>query len=173
MTNYHDNKVSSFSNAMKWGSYTAGALIVFDLLLYLTGMKDPGGQNPIQYLGFILFIAMIVMGIKAMKDSNGSLSLGEGIGTGVLSGLIAGILVGVYIYIFMSFIDPGFIQSMQDAMRDKMLADGMTEAQYEQAEGMMNMITSPGMMAASSVMTYGFLSLIISLIASLVLRNNN
>ena len=171
MNNYNDEGVSTMSNALKWGVYAAGALIVFDLILYLLGLKDPSGKSPIMYLGFLIFIVMVVMAVKEYKTSNGTMSLGQAIGTGTLTGLIAGVIVGIWVYIFATFIDPGFLELIRETARDQMLADGMSEEQYETARGMMETFTSPGVMGVMSIFSYSLIGFIVSLITGLVKKS--
>lgn len=174
MNNNDLGGVSTVNNALKWGGYTAIALILFDLILYVTGMKDPAGKNPIQYLGFLVFIVMIVMTVKAYKESNGVMSLGQAIGTGMIASIVASILVGIYIIVFMKFIDPTFIDTMKDAQREAMLASGdMTEEQYESMKGVLEAMFSPGAMFIMSAVMYGILGLITSLISGLIMKNNS
>lgn len=173
MTNFNDEvTVSPMQVALKWGLYGGMALIIFDLILYVLGMKTADGSNPIQYLGFILFIVLLVMGIKAYRDTNGTMSYGQGLGTGVLTSLVTGVILAVYTYLFVTLIAPDFLDGALDAIRDQWEAQGMDDEQMEAAEGMVGMFMSPGMMAISSILSYGFIGLIISLIASAVLKND-
>lgn len=173
MTNFNDeHNATPMQIALKWGMYAGIALIIFDLILYVLGMKTADGSNPIQYLGFILFIVLLVMGIKAYREANGSMTFGQGLGTGVLTSLITGVIVALYTYLFVTMIAPDFMDGAMDAVRDQWEAQGMSDEQMESAEGMVGMFMSPGMMSIMSVISYGFIGFIISLIASAVLKSD-
>jgi len=168
-----EERVSPMQVAMKWGLYTGVILVIFDLILYLLGMKSADGSNPIQYLGFVLMIAMLVMGIKAYRDANNTMSYGQGLGTGVLTSLVAGLIVAVYTYLFMTVIAPEFMDSAMDAMRDQWEDQGLGDEEIEAAEGMVSMFMSPGIMSFLSILSYGLMLQIIGLIinrTTLILR---
>lgn len=170
MNHFDEPQVSKRSIAMKYGLYGALTLIIFDLILYLTGLKSITEPNPIQYMAFLIFIAVIVIAIKAYVDSNGYMTLGQGFLTGLLTAIVCAIIVSIYAYIFMTFIAPDMIETMREFYKDQALESGTSEAQYEQAAQYVNMFTSPAAMALTGVIIYGLISLPISLITSLVLR---
>ena len=173
MTNMMDEEhITPMQTAMKWGVYGGVALIIFDLVLYVLGMKTADGSNPVQYLSFIVFIAFVVMGIKAYADTNGYMSYGQGLGTGLLTSLIAGVLLAIYSYLFMTVIAPDFMDGAIEAVRDQWEAQGMSDEQIEQAEGLVGKFMSPGIMAIMSIFSYGFIGLVSSLIASAVLKRD-
>jgi len=167
-----EESVSSIQVALKLGTYTGLALIIFDLLLYILGMKSSTGDNPVQYLGFILFLVMVVMAIKTYRDTNGQMSFGQGLGTGVLTSLVASVITAVYTYIFVTLIAPDFMEGAMDAIRDQWEAQGLSDEQMESAEGMVGMFMSPAMMSITAIFSYGFMGLILSLIASAVLKRD-
>ncbi len=167
-----EQQVSPMQIALKWGGYAGIALIIFDLVLYVLGMKSASGGNPIQYLGFVIFIAFVVMSIKSYAESNGYMSYGQGLGTGVLTSLIAGVIVAIYSYLFMTLIAPEFMEGALDAVKDQWEAQGMSDAEIEQAEGYAGMFMTPGVLTISALLMYTVLGLVISLIASAVLKRD-
>jgi len=49
MTNMmEEQQVTPMQTAMKWGVYAGIAVIIFDLVLYVLGMKSASGGNSIQ-----------------------------------------------------------------------------------------------------------------------------
>lgn len=173
MTNMmEEEQVTPMQTAMKWGGYAGLALIIFDLVLYVLGMKSASGGNPIQYLGFIIFIAFVVMAIKSYAETNGSMSYGQGLGTGVLTSLFTGVIVAIYSYLFMTLIAPDFMAGAMDAVRDQWEAQGMSDEQIEQSEGFAEMFMTPGVMAIAALMMYAMLGLVTSLIASAILKRD-
>ena len=171
MTNMMDEEhITPMQTAMKWGVYGGVASIIFDLVLYVLGMKTVDGSNLVQYLSVIVFIAFVVMGIKAYVDTNGYMSYGQGLATGLLTSLIAGVIIAIYSYLFMTVIAPDFMDGAMDAVKDQWEAQGMSDEQMEQAEGFTEMFMSPGIIAIMSIFSNGLIGLIISLIASAVLK---
>ena len=167
-----EEQVSPMQTALKWGVYAGIALIIFDLVLYVLGMKSPSGENKIQYLGFLILIGFVVMAIKSFAETNGYMSYGQGLGSGVLTSLITGVIVAIYIYVFMTFIAPDFMDGAMDAVRDQWEAQGMSDSEIEQAEGFAGMFMGPVALGLMSIFMYTFLGLITSLIASAVLKRD-
>ena len=167
-----EQQVSPMQTAMKWGVYAGVALIIFDLVLYVLGMKSASGSNPIQYLGFIVFIAFVVMAIKSYAEANGYMSYGQGLGTGVLTSVITGLIIAIYSFIFVSFIAPDFMDGAMDVARDQWEAQGMSDEAIEQAESLAGMFMGPAAIVIMSLLTYTIFGLIISLVASAVLKRD-
>lgn len=169
-----ETSVSTTNAGLKYGLYTGLALIVFDLLLYVAGMKDPASPSAIQYLGFVILIAGVVLAIKYYKDANeGLLTYGQGLGSGTIAALIAGLIVAVYIILFFYLIDPGMIEEIREVAKTNAFKSNpnMTEEQWDQASGFMNAFTSPTAMGIMSVIIYTIFGFITSLIAGAFMKN--
>jgi len=173
MTNMmEEQQVTPMQTAMKWGVYAGIAVIIFDLVLYVLGMKSASGGNSIQYLVFIVFIVFVVLAIKSYAETNGYMSFGQGLGSGVLTSLVTAVIVAIYSYLFMTLIAPDFMDGAMDAVRDQWEAQGMSDEQIEQAEGFTEMFMTPGVMTIMAVVMYTVLGFITSLIASAVLKRD-
>jgi hypothetical protein len=169
-----ETSVSTTNAGLKYGLYTGLALIAFDLLLYVAGMKDPADPSPIQYLGFVVFIVGVVLGIKYYKDSNeGLLTYGQGLGSGTVTALVAGIIVAVYVILFFTVLDPGMIEEIREAQKVAAMEanPSMTDEQWESAAGIMNAMTSPTAMGIMSIIIYVIVGFITSLIAGAFMKN--
>jgi hypothetical protein len=169
-----ENSVTTINAGMKFGLFTGLALIVFDLILYVAGLKDPADANPVQHLSWLILIGGIIMGIKFFKDNNdGLLTLGQSMGAGTMAALIAGVIIAVYLILFMTVIDTSFIEEVRAvAKQQAMEQNNLSEEDYEQMAGMMNIFTSPTFLAITSVIMYTITGAIISLIGGLVMKND-
>ncbi len=171
-----ENSVSTFNAGLRFGLFTALGLVAFDLILYVAGMKDPADQNPVQYLSYVVLIVGIVMGIKYYKDNNeGNLTLGEAMGSGTMTAIIAALIVAIYVVLFMTVVDPTMIEEIRAVAKQQAMDQNpeLTEDQYDQMAGMVNMFTSPTAIAIMSVIFYTIVGAIVSLIAGLVMRDNH
>ena len=169
-----ETSVSTFNAGLRFGFFTGLALIAFDLMLYVAGMKDPADPNPVQHLSWIMLIVGIVMGIKYYKDNNEeSLSLGEAMGSGTITAVIAALVSAAYIIVFMTVIDPSMVAEMQAVAKQQAMDQNpnLTEEDYERMSGFVNMFTSPTAIAIMSVIFYAIVGAIVSLVAGLVMRN--
>ena len=169
-----ENSVTTINAGMKFGLFTGLALIVFDLILYVAGLKDPADANPVQHLSWIILIGGIIMGIKFFKDNNdGLLTLGQSMGSGTMAALIAGIIIAVYLILFMTIIDTSFIEEIRAvAKQQAMEQNNLSEEDYEKMSGMMNMFTSPTFLAITSVIMYTVAGAIVSLVGGLIMKND-
>jgi len=170
-----ETSVSTTNVGLKYGLYTGLELIVFDLLLYVVGMKDPADPSPIQYLGFVIFIIGVVMGIKYYKENNeGLMTYGQSLGSGTVTALVAGIVVAIYIILFFTVLDPGMIEEIREAQRVAAMEanPNMTDEQWESAAGIMNAMTSPTAMGIMSIIIYIIIGFITSLIAGAIMKND-
>lgn len=170
-----ETSVSTTNAGMKYGLYTGLALIAFDLFLYVAGMKDPADQGALQYVGFIILIGGVVLGIKYYKDNNeGLLTYGQGLGAGTVTALIAGIIVAAYIILFFYAIDPGMVDEIREVAKQNAMKSNpnMTDEQWDQASGIMNAMTSPTAMGIISIIMYVVVGFITSLIAGAIMKND-
>lgn len=171
-----DQNVSTFSAGMKYGLLGGVISIIVALVVYLTGMVDyaSGQQDYVsQILSYAIMIGAVVLALKYFKENNGALSIGQGLGTSFFVGLFMGLLSAVWVYVFFNFIDPGLMDVIKDAAKENAISGGqMTEEQYEAAEGMMNTFMAPGMMSVMAVIGTIFMTFIIGLIASLIMKQN-
>ena len=150
------------------------AQAVFSLLMFLLGFqtdKMAAGQN-LQWLGLIISIVVLWLGIKAVREESPdkSLSYGQGVGAGTLISLYSGLLSAVYTYIHFKFINTNFFEYQQEFMRSKWAEKGMSEAQMEAAGNMMKKFSGPGITSIMVPIMAVIMGLILSLIIAAILK---
>jgi len=127
----------------------------------------------VQVASLIVSIALIVMGLKKLKESNdGYLTLGNSLKTGIGIMLIGGIIGIIYTYIFMTFIEPDFMKNMMELRRQGMLAGNpnLTDEQIEKAMNMSKKFSGFWIIAVFGLLWSIFLGFIISLISGLIMK---
>jgi ABC-type sugar transport system permease subunit len=149
---------------------------VFNLLLYFTGFQTEKiaiGQH-LQWIGFIIMIVILWLGIKAVREEspNKALSYGAGVGAGTLISLYSGLMSAVYTYIHFKFINVDFVDYQLTLIRAKWAEHGMSEAQMEQAEGFTRKLMAPAVQAVIFPFAAVFIGLVISLILAAFLKRN-
>ena len=150
------------------------AQAVFSLLMFLFGFqtdKMAAGQN-LQWLGLIISIVILWLGIKAVREESPdkSLTYGQGVGAGTLISLYSGLLSAVYTYIHFKFINTNFFEYQQEFMRSKWDEKGMTDAQMDAAANMMKKFSGPGITSIMVPIMAVIMGLILSLIISAILK---
>lgn len=119
-------------------------------------------------------IAMIVLGIKKVKESNGDfLKLGEALKTGIGVALVAAVLGSIYFFVFTKFIEPDFFNQIALIQEQKWYDSGMAEEQIEMSKAMMSKMSGPGITITFLLIMNLFIGFVVSLIAGLVMKHTD
>jgi len=88
--------------------------------------------------------------------------------------LVSGIIGVLYQYVFVSFIEPDYVEQMVEITELNMIEDNpnMPQEQRDMAINMTRKFMSPGIMVAIGIIVSLFLGFIISLIGGLVMKEN-
>ena len=165
-----ENQPSTTQVALKWGAITAIVLMVFSTIVNVTGNT---GNQSLNYLVYPMLLAGIIMAIREFKSLNNNfLSFGQGFGTGTLTSAVAAVLNGIYTYVYMTFIDTTLTEKIMDKAREEWEKRGMTAEQMEQAEHYTKMFMSPGALFAFVVIFHGLFGIVVSLIASAIMKKD-
>lgn len=167
-------KLSPGKFAINYGVILGVVMVLIAVIMYVTGMPLEGIQWP-QYLYYLIFPLVIIIGIKAFKAKNdGFLSLGEALKTGVAIALISALVYIVYVLLFNYVIDPEYNTKIIEVVRDQMLENpDITEAQVEQTIGFVEKMSDPIVGSSVWLGLSLFFGLIYSLIGGLVMKNEN
>lgn len=150
----------------------AGAIL--HLLLFFTGFQTEKlavGQH-LNWLGLIIMVVVLFLGIKAVREeaADKSLSYGKGVGTGALISLMSGLMSAVYNFIHFKFINTEFVDYQMELVRAKWEEAGMSATQMEQAEGITRAMMGPVAQAIWTPIMAVLIGTIVSLIVSAFLK---
>jgi len=155
---------------INYGLIIAGINILINLATYATGTH----LNPhwiFKTLGFVFFIILIVLGVKKFKQKNNSfLSFGQAVKIGVGIATISAIVGGIYSYVFMTFIEPDFMQQLMDMQAEQYLDAGMSDEQIEAAQNMGEKFSSPFMIATFGIIGSAIAGFIVSAISGAIMK---
>ncbi len=170
-----ENQQTSAKQVMlNYGLILGFAGILINVAVFAMGKTyDPHWS--VMVIGILVTIAVIVMGIKKVKESNnGLLSLGDALKTGLGIALIAGVISVIYTFIFTNYIEPEYFERMAEVQQQKMLEQypNMSDEQIENAMEMTKKMSGIGMTAAVSLIGSLFIGFIISLIAGLIMKKS-
>ncbi|WGK64595.1 DUF4199 domain-containing protein [Croceiramulus getboli] len=161
--------------ALNFGVLLGILSIVQSVVEYVTNTNiDRGWVNSL--VGFAILIGVIVYALKTYKSGNGGfMSLSEALKTGMGTAAIGGLIGAVYFYLFVSFIEPTFIDQMMEAQREAMIEQNanMTQEQMDQAMTMTARFMQPWFMATIALVFTLFFGFIVSLIAGLIMKREN
>ncbi len=161
---------SQLKVAMNFGALSALASIAVFLLFYFIGI-DIKSKLP-QYIGYLILILFIIIGIKSYRDNDlgGHISYGKALGTGTLIAICGGIISAVFTIIFFTYIAPDMAQKIMDAAQQQMADKGMSEEQIQMAMTYTAKFMSPGWLFLFSLLGSALMGLIFSLFISIFMK---
>jgi hypothetical protein len=160
-------------SAMTYGLITGVALVIYTLLLYMTGNYIEKNA----FLGILQWLILaggIYYGIKTYRDqyAEGYITYGRSLGLGVLISVFVGVIMGLFTYLLYVVIDPELLERSMKIAQEEMLNAGMPESQVEAATKMQRTFNSPIIMLFSSVLSFAFVGTIISLVVSIFTKQD-
>lgn len=166
-----DNYVSTGQVAKKYGLILGIISIAFFLV---TVFGNLAGNSAVSWLGAIPTIAIIFLAHKEFKEQgDGYMSFKQGLGIGTLISLISSVISSVFTFVYVSFVDSTFMDTIKDKQIEKFEEQGMSGDQIEQAMGFTEIFMSPMAMLIMGIIFGVIIGVIISLIISAITKNNN
>ncbi len=157
--------VTPRSAGVRYGLIGAVVSIAWFLVMSVTGMNM---QGPSQYVSWIFVIVLVVLAHKYFKDNgDGYMSYGQGVGIAFWYGLVSGAIGSVFTYIYIKFVDAGFIDAIKDQQLEAFEKQGMSDAQIEQAMQFSSMFMKPEMMLVMGLIGGIIVSVIVGLIVTI------
>ncbi|MFQ3182669.1 MAG: MFS family permease [Polaribacter sp.] len=167
-----ENQASSKSLIINFGVYLGIATVLISLIAYALGMHlDPHWS--VNVISGILFIGLIVFGIKKYKEiNNGFLSWGQGVKIGVGIAIVAALIGTIYNYLFMTFIEPDFMNQAMEVANQKLLDQGQTQEQIEAINKMSSAFQSPFLLAAMGIIAGAVGGFVVAAIAAAIMKKS-
>lgn len=126
--------------------------------------------------GFVLFIVVVVLGLKKFKESKGGyLSLGEALKIGIGIALISALIGLVWQLVMTNILDPEYADKVLQLQREEII-ERQPDISQEQLDSTMEMISgfsSPIFGAAVQILGGLFFGFLISLVAGLIMKKEN
>jgi hypothetical protein len=158
--------------AMTYGGYYGLAAAASFLLFYFMG-TDIQSRVP-QYIGYVIMVIFIFLGIKSYRDEDlgGYIGYGKSLGTGILIGLFGGVITGAFTVLFFSVIAPEMLEQIIAASQEKMLEQGQDEKSMEMAMEYTRKFMTPVWMFVFSILGSAFMAFLFSLILSVFMKKD-
>lgn len=170
------NVVNSKNIMLKNGLYLGLAMVLVNVIMYVSGMTYSGNTLMgiiTTILKFALMIFFIVLGIKQFRTENSDfLRLSQALKVGIGIALVMAIIEAVYSLLFTTVIEPDFNDKILDVQRAAMIEanPNLTQQQLDGAIEISRKFMSPVFALPISIVWNLFLGLIISLIAGAVMQ---
>jgi len=162
---------SKMKSALNFGAVLGLILMIISLIIYVFELYD--ANKWLSWVSMLILVAGLVMGIRNFRDkeNGGFISYGGAVGYGTLVALFAGIITSVFTYVYLGYIDDGFVHHQLMVQEDEMYNQGMPEEQIEVAMEWTEKFMAPGVLAVMGVFMNTLIGFIISLIAAAFLKN--
>jgi hypothetical protein len=152
-------EVTTRSVGIRYGLIMAIISIAYFMILNVAGIDMSQGIG--RWGGLIFNVAVIFLAHKHFKDNgDGFMSYGQGLGIGVWIALISSVISSIFTYIYVKFIDAGFITTMLEKQEEQFQERGMSQEQITQAMDMTKKFMTPEMMFVFGIV-FGFIILVI------------
>ena len=167
-----EQKSTFWKSAMIYGLYLALALMLFSVILYVTGLIL---NQKLGYVSMAIYVLGIVYAQISYRNNelNGSISYSQALGFGVAIMLFSGIITAFYTMVLYTFIDPSLIEQMKVVQEEALLQRGMTEYQIEAAMTMASKMMTPGWISIMGLLGSILIGTIISLVTSIFIKKQN
>ena len=165
-----DIKSNLPKNSLIFGSLIGITLITMSVVLVLTGKYS----SRLQYTGYLILVAGIAVGTLNFRDkyNGGFLSYGKSLASGVLISATAGFLLGIFSFIYVKYVNPGFVEEIMQQVQLQWESQGMTDDEMRTAEKVTRWFMQPGMLIIMTLLGYCFWGTILSLIVSAFVKRD-
>lgn len=158
-------------SALRFGLLTGGVIVIWDLILYLTGLHTN------QALGWVSFILLAGGMFFANRDyltiNRGNLSFGTGFKIGFVVASIAGALSSVFVAVYMS-VNPHLIEESLEVARKEMEKNPqMTPEMVDQALEMTGKFMTPPAVAAMGFLGMVILGALLALVVAAIMKKDS
>lgn len=156
--------------AMTYGAYYGLSAIIVMLVFYFAGASMQSKWP--QWLGYLLLITFMVLGLKSYRDEDlgGFISFGKSLGTGILIAVFGSILTGAFTVILFTFIAPDMLQKILEMTQQQLTEQGMSEEQINLSMEWTKKFMTPLWLFVFSVVGGAFMGLLFGLFVSIFLR---
>ena len=164
--------VTTMSSGIRFGLILSIVSIAYFLILTTLGINS--SQGVWSWLMYLVYAGFIFLAQKYFKDNGDSfMSYGQGIGISFWLGLISTVVYMVFFYIYVKFIDAGFIQMIKDAQLEQMQSRGMRDEQIDQAMSISGKFMTPEVFLISGLIIGILGMVVIGLIVTIFTQKKN
>ena len=154
----------------KYGLILGVLSFVIFLGVTLTGIN----QNWASLLNVVLLIVLMVLAHQEFKKTHdGMMTYPQGLGSGTLLSIAATVVSTVLVYVYVQYINTGYLAAAMQAQQKVIEQRGLTGAQAQQAMAMTGAMLTPVGIVVTSLVTGVIAGFIIALIVSIFTRKGD
>ncbi len=170
-----ESTVPFLPTAVRLGLLGAAVFVVYGLLANLTGFSIPTSigkslLNGVVAIGLTIGLVIYIIRQHRDKELGGYISFGRAFLVAFVALLIASLISGIFNFIYVSYIDPGYLDSILSATEEMMTSMGAPADIVDQEMAKMReKMTPTGFLTQS--LTYGIIgSAVIALISAAIMK---
>ena len=154
--------------SMKWGLYLGMVMIIYGMVLQVTGQV---ANQALGYVNYLFVAALMYFAHKSFKeDGSGYMSYGQGLGIGTLMAVVGGAISTIFSYLYVSFVDDSMLETIREVTEQSLVDQGMSDAQIEQAMSISEKFMTPAVMFPLAFVFFVFFGFILALIVSAITK---
>ena len=160
---------------VKFGLLNGALAIVWQLLMYITGLNRNADAQLINILSIAITIILMYLAVKDFRQDVGKgwIKFGKAFNISFMVGLIGGLISTTFYFIYISFIDKDFIDYQKKLQYDKMYEKGMSEEMVEKAMKQAETFMTPQMQFIFGLIFTLILSALLALVISAIMKKAN
>jgi hypothetical protein len=160
------------SSGIRFGLIGALISIAYFLILNVSGIDMTRGFW--NWLGYVITGVLIFFAHKYYKDNgDGFLAYGQGIGIAFWIGLVSGVISSIFTYLYIKFIDTGFLEMIKQRQIEGMQEQGLSEEQIDKALEISSLFMSAEAMFFFMLVGSIIATIIIALIVTIFTQKKN
>ena len=163
---------STRSVGIRFGLIGALISVAYFLILNVSGIDMTRGVW--NWFGYALTLVLLIFAHQQFKErGDGFMSYGQGMGVAFWMGLVSAVLGSLFTYVYVKFIDEGFLELLKNKQIEALQEQGMSEQQIDQAIEVSSMF-----MTAEAILVMGLIggiavTLIIGLFVTIFTQKKN
>ncbi len=164
--------VTPRSTGIRFGLIAAVISIAYFLILNVAGLDRTAAVW--NWIGYLITAAIIFFAHKYYKENgDGFLSYGQGIGVCAWIGIVSGVIASIFTYLYIKFVDTGFMETVKEKQLEAMQERGLTDEQIDQAMKFSSMFTTPEAIFIMGLIISVIATIIIGLIVTIFTQKKN
>ncbi len=165
-------QVTTRSVGVRFGLIAALIGIAYFLVLNVAGIDTTQGFW--NWLTYAITLTLVILAHKQFKEKgDGYMSYGQGIGVAFWMAVVSSVISSIFTYIYIKFIDTGFLELVKDRQIEAMQQKGMSDEQIDQGMKMAAMFMTPEAMLIMILLGGIVATIIIALIVTIFTQKKN
>jgi hypothetical protein len=170
--NTNTSEVTVKSVGIRYGLILGVIAIAYFVILAVAGVDMTKG---LQRWGMtIISFVVMILAQKYFKDNgDGFMRFGQGFSIGMWTGIISSVISALFTYIYIKFIDAGFVTAIRENAINEMQSSGKSDEEIEMAMKFVDMFTN-----AEAMLIFGLVggiigSLVLALVTAAIMKKDN